>query len=129
MLGFLLLIIPGLFLLTIWFVAMPARVAEDISVFGAFSRSAALTSGRRWGVFAVLVVSVLIALLLQTVIGFAQIAVVGLTFESTIETLLFSVLSEAAGAIIIVAATGVAYYLLRIEKEGGDANAVADVFA
>ena len=41
--GFLLLIIPGLILLTVWAVVVPSLVIDKAGIFGSFSRSADLT--------------------------------------------------------------------------------------
>ncbi len=53
-LGFMLLIVPGVILITIWVAAMPALVGEGRGVMEAFSRSRDLTRGSRWSVFGVL---------------------------------------------------------------------------
>jgi hypothetical protein len=58
--GFILLIIPGLFLLTIWAVISPAIVVERVGVFGSFGRSHELVRGDGWAVFGALVVGFLI---------------------------------------------------------------------
>lgn len=58
--GFMLLVVPGLMLITAWSVSAPALVAENTGVFGAFSRSQALTKGIRWNVFGALIVFAII---------------------------------------------------------------------
>jgi len=58
--GFVLLIIPGLFLLTIWAVISPAIVVERTGVLGSFGRSHELVRGDGWPVFGALVVGFLI---------------------------------------------------------------------
>jgi hypothetical protein len=63
--GFLLIIVPGLFLLTIWAVLAPSIVAEKRGVFEAFGRSRELVRGHGWQVFGVIVV----LFLLQLVVG------------------------------------------------------------
>ena len=68
--GFVLLFVPGIILLLMWAVAVPALVVERTGVFGAFGRSAELTKGSRWkilGLFLVLLggywlLSILLAL-------------------------------------------------------------------
>jgi hypothetical protein len=50
-----LLIVPGLILMVIWSVAVPAKVVEKIGVFDAFTRSRDLTRGRRWPIFGLFV--------------------------------------------------------------------------
>ena len=57
----LLLIIPGLILLTIWAVFAPAIVIERIRVIDAFGRSRELVRGNGWPVFGVIIVAFLIA--------------------------------------------------------------------
>ena len=58
--GFLLLIVPGLFLLTIWVVVIPVLVLENRGVFESFGRSRDLVSGNGWNVFGVIVLTYLI---------------------------------------------------------------------
>jgi hypothetical protein len=66
--GFLLLIIPGFFLLTMWSVGAPAIVIEKEGPIGAFGRSWKLVWGDGWRVFAVLVVVFLIVLAVSAVL-------------------------------------------------------------
>lgn len=63
--GLVLIIIPGLILLTFWSVGAPAIVAERIGVFDAFGRSWNLVKGSAWTVFGALVVVTLIWLAIQ----------------------------------------------------------------
>lgn len=58
--GFILLIVPGLILLTIWAVTSPAIVAERVGALDAFGRSYELVRGQSWQVFGVIVVAFLI---------------------------------------------------------------------
>lgn len=77
--GFVLLIIPGLYLLTIWAVTSPSIVAERQGIIGAFGRSAELVRGNGWPVFGAILVAFLIAAVVSAVlvaIG-AAIGVVG----------------------------------------------------
>lgn len=57
MLGTMLLVVPGLILLTMWAVALPVLVAGEAGVFGAFGRSRGLTSGSRWRILLVVLVA------------------------------------------------------------------------
>ena len=52
--GFILLVVPGLILMTMWSLCIPVLVAEDAGVIGSFGRSRALTKGSRWQIFALL---------------------------------------------------------------------------
>ena len=69
--GFILLIIPGLILLTIWSVAAPVTVLEHPGVFAAFARSRELVRGNGWNVFGVIVIVFVIVLLISAVAGLA----------------------------------------------------------
>ena len=82
--GLLLLIIPGLFLLTIWAVGVPAIVVERAGVFEAFGRSHELVRGNGWTVFGAIVVAFLVLW------GLGIVAV-----------LLGAVIADAAGAIFL----------------------------
>jgi hypothetical protein len=70
-LGLVLIIIPGLILLTFWSVGAPAIVAERVGVFEAFGRSWNLVKGNAWSVFGALAVVTLIWLAL----GFVLVAI------------------------------------------------------
>lgn len=54
--GFILLIVPGLFLITIWSLVAPVVVLERPGVGAAFGRSRELVRGNGWQVFGVIVV-------------------------------------------------------------------------
>ncbi len=56
LIGFILIVIPGLFLITIWFVAAPVVVLERPGAFAALRRSRELVSGNGWQVFGVILV-------------------------------------------------------------------------
>lgn len=55
--GLVLLIVPGLYLMTIWAVIAPVIVIERLGPFGAFGRSRALVRGFAWKVFAIVVIT------------------------------------------------------------------------
>jgi hypothetical protein len=61
--GFVLLIVPGLILITIWAVVVPVIVVERAGVFEAFGRSRELVRGNGWQVFGVIVVLFLMVLI------------------------------------------------------------------
>lgn len=68
-LGLVLLIVPGLILLTFWSVGAPAIVIERKGVFEAFGRSWQLVRGEAWSVFATIVVVFLIVIAIGIVLG------------------------------------------------------------
>lgn len=67
--GLVLLIVPGLILLTIWAVTGPSIVVERRGAIEAFGRSRELVRGEGFSVFAVLVVTLLIVIGVGIVIG------------------------------------------------------------
>ena len=67
--GLILVIIPGLILLTFWSVGAPAIVIEDAGPIQAFGRSWRLVRGDAWSVFATLVVVLLIVIAIGVVLG------------------------------------------------------------
>src|SRR3954466_7574972 len=58
--GFVLIIVPGLILLTIWSVAAPVMVIEHPGVFAALGRSRDLVRGYGWPVFGTIILAALI---------------------------------------------------------------------
>ena len=122
MLGMILLVIPGLILALMWIVASPVMMAEDKGIIDSLKRSAELTKGsKRWIVllFVVYMVIAMVLGLFMMPFAFAGTAAV---------TLVGLVINTLTGAI---QGTGIAaiYVDLRIAKEGGNTDALADVFA
>jgi ABC-type multidrug transport system fused ATPase/permease subunit len=66
--GLLLLIVPGLFLLTIWAVIAPVIVIERRGAIDSFGRSRELVRGNGWQVFGVIVVLFLLQFIVSAVI-------------------------------------------------------------
>ena len=67
--GLILIIIPGLILLTIWSVTVPVEVLEHRGILKSFGRSRELVRGNGWNVFGVIVIVWLIAIVISAVAG------------------------------------------------------------
>ena len=67
--GFILFIIPGLILITIWSVVAPVTVLERPGVFAAFGRSRELVRGNGWNVFGVIVLVFLAVVVISVAVG------------------------------------------------------------
>ena len=67
--GFILLVIPGLILITFWCVGAPAIVIERVGPIQAFGRSWRLVGGDAWSVFATLLVVLLMVIAVGIVLG------------------------------------------------------------
>lgn len=73
--GFVLLIVPGLILITIWAVISPSIVVENRGVMEAFGRSRELVRGDGWSVFGVIVIAFLIVVGISIVAGIIGAAI------------------------------------------------------
>ncbi|HEX6582830.1 MAG TPA: hypothetical protein VF056_04435 [Thermoleophilaceae bacterium] len=102
--GLLLLIVPGLYLLTIWAVLAPVIVIERRDAIGAFGRSRELVRGHGWQVFGVILVLFLLQFLVTAVIqalaNSVADSVVGYSLADLIVRLLVAPLSALAAAVL-----------------------------
>jgi hypothetical protein len=118
--GFILLIVPGLFLLTIWAVLAPVVVVERPGVIPAFGRSRELVRGNGWQVFGVIVILFIIqfiaVLILTSIIVGILTNAVGVAIAQLIAYVLIAPLSALAAATMY-------FELLRIH--GGQPAAAA----
>ena len=100
--GFVLLIVPGLFLLTIWALVGPVVVVERPGVFPAFGRSRELVRGNGWQVFGVIVILFIIqfiaVLILTSIIVGILTNAVGAAIAQLIAYVLIAPLTALAAA-------------------------------
>jgi len=84
--GLILLIAPGLYLITIWAVIIPVIVIERSGVMASFGRSRQLVKGNGWHVFGTLVLAFLILIVVSIVLGliFSALPVLFRTGLSTV---------------------------------------------
>jgi hypothetical protein len=100
--GLILLVVPGLYLMTIWAVTSPAIVVEKDDSISAFGRSSELVKGQGWPVFGAILVAFLIsfgvglvAVAIGTAIGLAGIIILVIAagiFTAPIPALVASIL-------------------------------------
>ena len=118
----LLLVIPGIIVAMMYYVSQPACIAEKLGVTESMSRSAALTKGFRWQVFAILVIFGLLSSIVIQVGTFITMwtgpVIAGLW------TVALQVIQGAFNATL----SGVIYSQLRTAKEGVDIEKIASVF-
>jgi hypothetical protein len=108
--GLVLLVIPGIILITVVSVAIPAAVDEQPGIMGALSRSAELTKGHRLKVLGVLMVTGVVGVILNLAVAKTIVAVPGITFAlASASTIIITALSATT--------TGVLYYRLRSAYE------------
>jgi hypothetical protein len=121
--GFLLFIVPGFVLLTMWFVATPACVVERLGVGASMARSSALTQGHRWKIFGMM----MLVGAIEGIGGVAVKAALALTGNVGLIMAGMVIWSGAWGAFNAVFAVS-AYHDLRVAKEGIDTEQIAAVF-
>ena len=123
LLGFILLVVPGFILYSMWFVALPACVVESLPPFRSLGRSAELTKGHRWATFGLFLLLAVISGILGGIVG-ALFSAIGGTIIAIIARFIFQAVFGAFQATVVV----VAYHDLRVAKEGVDVDRIAAVF-
>jgi hypothetical protein len=131
LIGCILLIVPGLFLATIWSVASPSAVLERLGVGNALQRSAALTQGFRWPVFAIVIVFFIASALIGNAFEHAQHGMfhgmsffqdVGRAVRELTDDILDSILALMAAVLVFSV-----YFELRLVKEGAGPEELTDI--
>lgn len=119
--GFILLLVPGFILTTMWWVVVPVAVVERKGMADAIARSAVLTAGNRWGIFGIILI-----------IGCLNVAVIFVVNNATVPAspawIASSLCSSAFFGAWSAAATAVGYHDLRASKEGIRIENIASVF-
>ncbi|HVT00547.1 MAG TPA: hypothetical protein VHE08_08535 [Solirubrobacterales bacterium] len=118
--GLILIIVPGLILLTFWSVGAPAIVVEGIGPIDAFGRSWRLVRGNAWPVFGVLVVIFIIVVVIQAVLA----AIANPIGNGEVSTWIAAIISGTITAPIYALAVTVLYYELADETVAPAAAAV-----
>jgi hypothetical protein len=136
MLGFLLLIIPGIILAVRWSMTAPIVVIEQAGPTKSMGRSAELSSGHRWAIFGLILLYLVFAYALQIVLG---VLLASFSADDPSQLMAmdalgvgYAVASSAVSAVIaLVSTVGVAslYFELRRVKEGVGVAELANVFA
>jgi hypothetical protein len=130
--GFIFLIVPGVILLLMWAVCIPALVIERQGVFAAFSRSSSLTQGARGkilGLFFVLLVIYWLMTGILSVVGLGRFgagtSTQGLTVANIVGSIVVGTLFNALWGTI----QSSLYIELRQWKEGDSAENLEQIFA
>lgn len=112
--GFLLLVVPGLILLTIWSVIAPVIVVERSGAIDAFGRSRALVKGNGWQVFGVIVVVFLITTVASIVLGLIG---AGISDTFVVQVLFNLIASTLTAPIAALAASAIYFNLLELRGD------------
>lgn len=125
--GMILLIVPGVILFCMLFVATSASVIEKPGVIGALKRSRELTAGHKGGIFGLLIVLFVIGWVAQKIVETTLFD--PQRFEETLRVYLYADLARQIVVTSLGAVIGaVTYYYLRSSKEGTSASELARVF-
>jgi hypothetical protein len=121
--GFLLLIVPGLYLLAVWAVAAPAIVVERRRVTEALGRSRQLVRGNGWPVLGATLIGFLVGAGLSLGLALLAKAIV----DGEIVELVLRVLGQAVAAPIGALIASVLYFrLLEIQRQRPATEPAAD---
>lgn len=111
-LGLILLIVPGLVLLTWWILIVPVIVIEDRSAGESFGRSRELVKGYGWNVFGVIILTILV------IIGFSIVlSILASPFAAWVEELITGIIGGTLTTPFVVIAWTLLYFRLREAKE------------
>jgi hypothetical protein len=119
--GLILLIIPGLFLLTIWSMVIPVVVIESRSAGEAFSRSREVVRGNGWSVLGLIIVVFLLVAITSIIVR-----LIFSPLPNFIEVWLGSLLADSLTVPFAAAALTTAYFKL-VGQEAGEPDASAAV--
>ena len=120
LIGLVLLIVPGLVLLTWWVLVIPVIVLEEARAGEAFSRSRELVRGHGWSVFGVIVLTLLIVIGVSIVLSLLLLPV-----SDWLQNFVSNVVSGTLVAPFIAVTWTLLYYRLRAAKEPAVESPVA----
>jgi hypothetical protein len=123
-LGLVLLVIPGMILLTMWYMSVSVCVVERLGPVASLRRSAELSRGSRWQIFGLIAVFVIGFGIGGGILG----GIAGATGSSAAIAVVKFVVQALGGAAGMILAT-VIYHDLRVSKEGSDTDRIAGVFS
>jgi hypothetical protein len=129
--AFIALVLPGIWLLVAFSVALPALLVERVRGLAALRRSFRLVKGHWFRVFLTLLVSWILISVLQAVVAGALVAVAILALDSTsFAAHVMETVANIAGSALttpfLSAVTVVIYFDLRVRKEGFDLAVLAE---
>lgn len=122
--GFMLLIIPGIILMTMFFVAIPACTVERLGPVACLNRSAELTKGSRLKIFGLIIIYFVVAFIFNLLTGI----IVGLITSSPTAVNLISMIVGLLPSTFFIVMIGMSYFDLRVMSEGVDVGSLSNIF-
>jgi len=123
MVGFIVLVVPGMIALLMMYVALPVCVVERLGPFASMSRSRFLTKGSRWKLLGLALLMYLAILVLGGIFGGIG-AYLGGFMGYRIGAMPVSIFIYAFFSVL----AAVVYHDLRVAKEGVDIETISGVF-
>jgi hypothetical protein len=120
--GLVLVAVPGLILIVMWTVVVPACVVEGLGPVDSMRRSASLTSGHRWGIFGMMAVFFIAIAVVSGIID-VLLTPAGSTVKVFGDTIWTAAWNAYWDCVVIMT-----YHDLRVAKEGIDIEQIASVF-
>lgn len=129
MLGYILLIVPGILLSIIWVVTAPVIVAEKQDVLSSMGRSRDLTRNHRWAIFFLILLYFIVAWMLTGGASFfgAAIGAAGATDQFYMLAVVDAVIAVVV-SVLSSAGVSALYFELRTSKEGMVPEQIASIF-
>jgi hypothetical protein len=129
--AFVALIIPGIWLMVAWSVAIPVLLVEGRGGIGALKRSFELVRGCWWATFARVAVAFIMVMVVTGVLTFALLApVIWLVDDTSFGALVLEHVAKFAVSLVttpfLAAVITLVYFDLRVRKEGFDPALPAD---
>jgi len=116
--GLVLLIVPGLYLLTIWSLIVPTIVLEGKSAGESFGRSRELVRGNGWNVFGVIVITIAAVIVAGIIVGLATF-----WLPDGVDTFVSDVVSNTVVVPFVAVAWTIMYFTLVQLREAPAAPA------
>jgi hypothetical protein len=134
--GFIILLIPGLYIMIITWVAVPVAIADQTGPIAAIRRSDSLIRGYRWHILGLVLLFFIFTALLERIIGgFSQYFGINLLMSSArnlnsyvLGTTLMLVMNQAVFGMLTGIAAAYSFVHLRCIKEGKSGAQLADIF-
>lgn len=124
MLGIMLLVVPGIILMCMWFVAIPTCVVEKTGPVESLQRSAFLTKGCRMQIFGLVLLTFVLIAVLVGAVSFLIASITGSYVAAVLVAAIIGVVPQAFASVLYA----IVYYDLRVLKEGISLDSLTRVF-
>lgn len=136
MVGFVLLLVPGIILFLMWSVSSPALVDEQLGVFEALGRSRFLTRGYRWRIFGMELLLLVVMWILSAITSVVMLTGGDFSLKSmaaaqqnpSIVAIVVTLILQTLISVVWGVCHASLFVELRNAKDGHSGEALAEVF-